>query len=98
MTNKIKILRGDSQNMPSNREDGELIYQKDTNKLYIKNGETTVVVNDNYISTAQQTALNLKANTSSLGSMASRNFWSGTIAQYNALGTWSDTTDYNIIG
>jgi len=32
------------------------------------------------------------------GSMASRNFWTGTIAEYNALGTWDSTTTYNIIG
>jgi hypothetical protein len=67
--NKIKIRRGLDVDLPlPNTEEGELRYSKDTQKLYIDDGINNVYIGgntDNFpISTATQTALNLKANDS----------------------------------
>ena len=63
--NKIKIRRGLDANLPAfNTEIGELRYSTDTKKLYIDDGTANIYiagdVNDFPISTATQTALDLK--------------------------------------
>jgi hypothetical protein len=68
--NKIKIRRGANASIPAaNTEVGELRYSTDTKELYIDDGTTNVKIGGDPagmpVSTAQQTALNLKANLAS---------------------------------
>ena len=67
--NKIKIRRGLDANLPAfNTEIGELRYSTDTKKLYIDDGTANRYIGGDVnafpISTATQTALNTKENTS----------------------------------
>ena len=67
--NKIKIRRGLNANIPApNTEVGELRYSTDSKELYIDDGSSNVKIGGNPtdfpVSTAQQTALNAKANAS----------------------------------
>jgi hypothetical protein len=70
--NKIKIRRGLQVNLPSGgTEDGELRYSVDSQKLYIDDGIQNVEIGGNLfnfpISTATQTALNLKEDKANKG-------------------------------
>lgn len=57
MTNKLQILRGNKSNLPTGRQDGELLYAKDTNELYVANNGVNKRVNDDVVSTAQAAAI-----------------------------------------
>jgi len=69
VNNKIKIRRGLNSNLPSSGTvEGELRYSTDTKELYIDDGTNNVKIGgspvDFPVSTAQQTALDLKADQS----------------------------------
>lgn len=64
MVNVVKIKRGSKANLPASGSDGELIYAKNTNELFIANDSSVVRVNDGVVGTATQTALDAKVPTS----------------------------------
>lgn len=88
MVNSVKIRRGNKANLPATGSDGEFLYAKDTNELFIGNGTSVVRVNDGVIGTATQTALNGKVS----GLNGTTGLWKGTAAQYAAL-----TPDANVV-
>jgi len=79
--NKIKIRRGLNVNLPAGAtEEGELRYSTDTKELYIDDGDTNVKIGGDPvgfpISTATQTALNLKEDAFTKNTAFNKNFGS----------------------